>query len=92
MIRILAAIGLLIVAVVWLPVWVQVVLFVTAVILVQYRFFLVIPAIISDALYASHSAWNIRSHYMTLLVLALLALHYFIMKKMRIRTLYGLEA
>lgn len=92
MIRILAAIGLLIVAVVWLPVWVQVVLFVTAVILVQYRFFLVIPAIISDALYTSHSAWNIRSHYMTLLVLALLALHYFIMKKMRIRTLYGLEA
>ena len=92
MVRIFLGILLLLAAVLWFPLWVQIALFVLAIIIVPYRFFLIIPAIVSDALYAPGSALSIRSHWMTLLVLTLLGIHYFIMKKLRIRTLYGLEA
>jgi hypothetical protein len=92
MIRLVVGIVLLIAAVLWLPVWVQLALFAAAIIVVPYRFFLIVPAIVSDALYSSHGVWNFNAHWMTLIVLAMLALHYFIMKKLRIRTLYGLEA
>jgi hypothetical protein len=92
MIRIVVGIVILTAAVLWLPLWLQLALFVAAIILLPYRFFLVIPAIISDALYAPGSVWKISSHWMTVIVLVLLAIHYFIMKKLRIRTLYGLEA
>lgn len=92
MIRIVGAIVLLLAAVLWLPLWVQIGLFVIAIIVVPYRFFLVIPAIFSDALYAPTTHFSLKAHWMTLLVLVLLGIHYFIMKKMRIRTLYGLEA
>ncbi len=82
----------LIVAVLYVPLWVQVVFFVAAIIFDPYRFFMIIPAIVSDALYAPGSYLSPAHHLMTILVLALLCLHYFIMKKLRVRTIYGLEA
>jgi hypothetical protein len=78
--------------VLWLPVWLQVVLFVAAVLIGPYRFFMVIPAIISDAVYAPTAHFSLAYHWMTLFVFALLGLHWFIMKKLRIPTMYGVEA
>ena len=92
MIRTILWVVFLIVAVLYVPLWVQLVLFVAAIIIGPYRFFMIIPAIISDALYAPGAYLNITHHWMTLLVLALLGIHYFITKKLRIRTAYGLEA
>lgn len=92
MLRTIALIALLIIAVLYLPLWVQLVLFVAAILIGPYRFFMVIPAIVSDALYAPGSWMNPSAHWMTLLVLGLLGIHYFVMKKLRIRTVYGLEA
>jgi hypothetical protein len=91
-IRIIGGIVLLLAAVLWLPLWVQIAFFIIAIIVIPYRFFLVLPAIFSDALYAPTSHFSLSTHWMTVSVLVLLAIHYFIMKKLRIRTLYGLEA
>jgi len=92
MLRTIIGILLLLLAVLWLPVWLQVVLFVAAILIGPYRFFFVIPAIISDALYAPGTAWSLTAHWMTLLVLALLAIYWLSIKKLRVRTVYGLEA
>jgi hypothetical protein len=92
MIRTIVGILVLLIAILWLPIWLQIVLFSVAVVVVPYRYYLLIPAIIADALYTSHSVWNITSHWLTLIVLAMLGLHWFIMKKMRVTAFYGLEA
>ncbi|MDB5254850.1 MAG: hypothetical protein JWL92_226 [Candidatus Nomurabacteria bacterium] len=92
MIRTLIGIILLIVAILWLPLWVQLVLFAIFILIDANRSFAVIPAVISDALYAPGSVWNVHSHWMTLLVLAALLLYYIVIKKLRVRSTYGLEA
>lgn len=92
MIRTIIIVLLLICAVLWLPVWLQVVLFAAAILIGPYRFFMVIPAIVSDALYAPTVHFSLAYHWMTLLVFVLLGLHWFIMKKLRIPTMYGVEA
>jgi hypothetical protein len=55
-------------------------------------FLALIPAIVSDALYAPGSVWKLSHHWMTVLVLAALLLHYLVMRKLRVRSTYGLEA
>ncbi len=92
MIRTIIGIVLLLGAILWLPLWAQIVLFALAILIVPHRFFLVIPAIVSDALYAPGSHLTFTSHWMTLLVLAMLGLHFIITKSLRIPTVYGLEA
>jgi hypothetical protein len=92
MIRTVLWIVLLGAAVFLTPLWVQMILFVAAIISGPYRFFFVIPAIVSDAIYAPGSVFMLSSHDMLIFVLVLLLIHWFIMKKLRIRTIYGLEA
>lgn len=92
MIRTIILVALLICAVLWLPVWIQLGLFALAILVGPYRFFMIIPAIVSDALYAPSLHFSLTGHWMTLIVLALLGLHWFIMKKLRIPTMYGVEA
>ncbi|MES2224917.1 MAG: hypothetical protein V4478_02935 [Patescibacteria group bacterium] len=92
MVRTILWIAALGAAVLWLPVWLQILLFITAIISGPYRFFFILPAIASDALYAPGSVFAIQNHWMTLLVLGLLAAHWLIMRTLRISTLYGLEA
>jgi hypothetical protein len=82
----------LLAAVLWLPVWLQIVLFALAVIVGPYRFFFIIPAIVSDALYAPSMHFSLATHWMTLIVLAMLGLHWVVTKSLRIPTVYGLEA
>jgi hypothetical protein len=92
MVRTIIGVVVLLIAIICLPIWAQVVLFAIAIIFVPYRYYLLAPAIIADALYAPYTVWNIGSHWLTLIVLAMLAVHWFIIKKMRINAFYGLEA
>jgi hypothetical protein len=92
MIRTIVGVILLIGAVLWLPVWVQLALFAIAVIVLPYRFFVIIPAIISDALYAPTTRFSLVTHWSTLIVIAMLGIHWYVMKKMRLQHVYGLEA
>ena len=92
MIRTIVGVILLIAAVLWLPIWIQVVLFAIGVILLKYRFYVLIPAIIGDALYAPSTHFSLSGHWLTLIVLAMLGIHWYVMKKMRVQSFYGLEA
>ncbi|HTH92869.1 MAG TPA: hypothetical protein VL576_00070 [Candidatus Paceibacterota bacterium] len=92
MIRTIAGVIILIGVVLWFPVWIQVVFFAAAVILLPYKFLILIPAIIGDALYAPSTQLSLTSHWMTLIVLAMLGIHWYVMKKMRVQRVYGLEA
>lgn len=92
MIRTIVGIVLLIVAILWLPVWIQVALFAAAVIALPYRWYVLIPAILADALYAPTTQFSLASHWMTLIVLAMLGTYWFAQKKMRVQSIYGLEA
>ncbi len=92
MIRTIVGVILLIAAVVWLPIWVQLVLFALAISILPYRYFVLIPAIISDALYAPSTYFSFLTHWSTLIVLAMLGIQWYVMKKMRVQSMYGLEA
>ena len=92
MIRTIVGVLLLIAAVLWLPMWIQVVLFAAAVIFLPHRAYILLPAIFSDALYAPSSQFSLRAHWTTLMVVVMLGIHWYVMKKMRVQHLYGLEA
>ncbi len=92
MIRTVIGIMVLLAAVLWLPLWLQLVLFAAAIIIGPYRFFFIIPAIVSDALYAPTSRLSISNHWVTIIVFGMLALHWGIMKVLRVPTVYGVEA
>ena len=93
MIRTIIGVVVLLCAILWLPLWLQLVLFALAVILVPYRVALLVPAIVSDALYAPTAHFSLYSHWLTLIVLAMLGIHWFVIRKMRVNSpFYGLEA
>jgi hypothetical protein len=92
MIRTLVGITLLIVSVLWFPLWVQLILIAVFILTDSSRYLVVIPAILSDALYAPGSVWNVSHHFMTLIVLVALGLYYIAVKMLRVRSTYGLEA
>lgn len=82
----------LVVAVLYLPLWLQLALFVVAVFVVSHRLALFIPAIVADALYAPTASFGLHSVAMTALVAVLLALRWALIHKTRFGTmLYGLE-
>ena len=93
MIRTIIAVAILILVVLFLPVWVQVAFFVIAVITTRYRLMLFIPAVFADVLYRPVDSFSFSYIKMTLIVAGLLVLHWLIIKKTRFRQLiYGLEA
>jgi hypothetical protein len=92
MIRTIIGIVLLLCAVLWLPVWLQLLLFAIAVVVIPYRAYILLSAIVSDALYAPTSHFSLTAHWMTLIVLAMIGLYWFIMRKLRVTPFYGLEA
>jgi hypothetical protein len=92
MIRTIAGIVVLILAILWLPIWLQIMLFAIAVTILPYRFFVLAPAIIGDALYAPTMQFSLTAHWLTLIVLTMLGIQWFVAKKMRVNAFYGLEA
>lgn len=80
---ILASVGLL-AAVLWLPVWVQVVLFVLAVLVLPYRLLLLIPAIVADVVYAPSTNFALEHFIMTGIVGGMLVIWYVIVHETRL--------
>jgi hypothetical protein len=91
MIKTLSALILLFIATLWLPIWIQIILYVLAVVFVPYRLALLIPAIFADTYYAPTTALSLYTMRTTLFVLGLLVAHYGIINKTRIGLLYGVE-
>lgn len=87
MIRTILAMLGLIAAVLWLPLWVQLILFCVAVLLVRYRLALFVPAVLADVLYAPQP--NIIYCKMTVLVGVLIILWWVVMTKTRIGERYA---
>jgi hypothetical protein len=78
-------------SILYMPVWVQITLFVLAVLRTQNRLLLFIPAIIADIIYAPTAAFSIYNLKTTIFVAALLITHYIIMSRTRASQLtYGL--
>jgi len=85
----LIVLGLL-AAIVWLPFWVQAVLFVVGTIIAPYRLALFVPAVFADALYAPGTGSLMVAHY-TIGVAVLLVVHWILIKKTRVGELYAME-
>lgn len=92
MIRTIAGVLLLILSVLWLPLWVQLVLLAAFILTDRNPGYALIPAVISDALYAPGSIFELGHHLMILAVLAALLIRYVVVRKLRVHTDYGLEA
>jgi branched-subunit amino acid ABC-type transport system permease component len=91
MVKTFSALALLFIATLWLPIWVQVILYVLAVMFVPQRILLLLPAVFADAYYAPTASFSLYTLQTTLFVFALLCAHYIIINKTRIGLLYGME-
>jgi hypothetical protein len=93
MIRTGAVILILLCAVLYVPLWVQAVLFVVALCIVRrLPYMLVLPAIVSDALYAPYHMTDPRAHIATIIILGVIIGWQWTLKKLRLAEWYGLEA
>lgn len=90
MIRTAVFVVLLCGAIIWLPVWLQLVGFVVGTIFTPYRLTLFIPAILADTLYAPTMSGVFFLQY-TLIVTLLLIVHWVISTKTRIGEVYAVE-
>jgi hypothetical protein len=90
MIRALISIAIAICAIFWLPLWAQFAIFGILIIITPYRFLLLLPAIVADALYAPSGTSITHAKY-TIFVFVLLLLWWVITTKTRLREVYVLE-
>ena len=82
MTRAIVAVLCLLAAVLWLPVWVQFILFVFGIAVVQYRLMLLVPAIVADVIYAPRP--SLLHMNMTLIVGGMLIIWYLLMTQTRL--------
>ena len=91
MIRTGIAVAVIFFATFFLPFWVQILLYVVAIILVRYQALLLLPALFSDAWYSPVRNFELSNNKTTLVVFGLIIVYLFIMKTTRIGARYGLE-
>jgi hypothetical protein len=91
MIRSLCALGILLAATFLLPLWIQVLLYICAIIFIPNRVLFLLPAVIADLYYAPTTALTLQNLTTTLLVGGLLLVHWVVVHKTRIKNIYGLE-
>ncbi len=84
MLRSIVVAGVLCAAVLWAPVWVQVVLFVCAIIFFAYRLLFVIPAIWADILYAPTHSFAVSHAVYTICVLTAVVVWLILINQTRI--------
>ena len=84
MIRTIVSIGGLLVAVLWLPVWVQIALFILAILVFPYRLLFLLPAIVADVIYAPSTDFALGHFIMTGIVGGMLAIWYVIVHETRL--------
>lgn len=90
MFRTILAIVVIVAAILWLPLWVQLTLFIIAVVLIPYRLGLFIPAAFGDALYAPHGISLTELKY-TFVTAALIIVYWLIVHKTRVKDIYAVE-
>lgn len=78
-------------AVLYLSVWIQIVLFVCAVLFFRFRVLFLLPAMVADALYAPARTLLPGDNRMTLIVGGMIVLWVVIMNTTRLRERYGVE-
>lgn len=91
MAKTIAALLMLIFAILYLPFWVQIALFVLAVAFIPFKIALVIPALFADAWYAPERSLSLSDNRMLLIVLGLLLVYQLLIKTTRIGLFYGVE-
>ena len=91
MIRTTLAIVAMLAAILWLPLWVQLALFALGVLVLPHRLALFIPAAVADAVYAPAGV-SIAGLKYTLVVAALVIVHWVIVHKTRVKDFYAVEA
>ncbi|MBP6904891.1 MAG: hypothetical protein KBB91_02450 [Candidatus Pacebacteria bacterium] len=84
MIQTILAIVVLLGAVLWLPVWVQIVFFILATVVVRHRLLLLVPAIVADVMYAPNPSFAIEHFIMTGIVLGMLLVWYVVVHQTRL--------
>ena len=89
MIRTAIVVLVLIGAVCFLPLWVQVLLCIVGLLAVRYYSALIIPAIVSDVLYAPTAHLTFSQMKLTILTSVVVALYWFVLHKTRIGEQYG---
>lgn len=90
MIRTAIAVVVLLGAIVWLPLWLQLLLLLGAVIVVPYKLTLFVPAVFADALYAPGVVSVAHLKY-TLITALLLVLYWILITKTRINEIYAVQ-
>lgn len=88
MIRITVAILILAASVFWAPFWVQGVLFFAAILLVRHRIFLLLPAVLADALYVPGDGFHLGMFHTTLVVAFVILVHFLITTQTRFSDMY----
>lgn len=91
MFRALVAILILICAILWLPFWLQIVIFAVAIILVRLRLLLILPAILADLIYAPTHNLSFVNFRVSLLIIAMIVLWQVLISQTRLADLYVLE-
>ena len=87
----LAVLGLC-AAVLFAPLWVQILLLMISVVIAPYRIALLIPAVLSDVLYRPQDEIALRYSFSTLFVVGVLVVYWLIITKTRVTTIvHGLE-
>ncbi len=89
MVRTFIILSILCGAVVWTPLWVQIILLAVAIIVVRHRVFLILPAILADALYAPTRAFDLGIFQTTLAVAGILFIHWVVTSQTRFGELYA---
>jgi len=84
MVRTILILCVIVAAILWLPVWVQIALFAIAILAFPYRLVLFVPALIADARYTPDTTFTHVHFTMTLIVGAMLALWVVVRRRTRI--------
>ena len=85
------AIIILVLATLFLPFWIQIILYPLAIIFIRHRAWLLLPALFADAWYAPVRAFSWHDNLTTVLVLSMLAVYFLIITNTRVTQRYGLE-
>ena len=89
MIRTILVVLVLVAAVFWLSLWMQTVLFIIGLLVARYYMLIIIPAILSDVLYAPTARLTVMQLKMTFLVGIVSTLYWLVLHKTRIGEQYG---
>lgn len=87
----LLMIGVIVLSILYTPVWVQLGLFVVGVLFFRFRLLFLIPAFFADAWYAPTRSVALSNMRMTLIVVGMILVWVMVMRMTRIRERYGLE-